>query len=166
MVRGGNHSHEILPANLFFSEYWLAKINSGFTANYLGTLQAMLTWCAGYLRQRGQLNTELYQTHIGELRCRIDAARVLFYHAIRMTKLDLVKGLLKSNEAKYMAVDCLNRFFQIGGQVLGSTAFFRDIPLERMYRDMQVHLLHRRHHVGATLVGQAELGLDFDLGKS
>jgi len=150
----------------FLSGHWLAKINFGFTANYLGALQAMLKWSAEYLRQRGQLNTELYQTHIGELRCRLDAARLLFYHAIRMTRIDLAQGLLKSNEAKYMAVDCLNRFFQIGAQVVGSTAYFRDHPLERMCRDMQVHLLHRRHHVGATLVGQAELGMAFDLNRS
>lgn len=79
--------------------------------------------------------------------------------------IDFVKGFLKSNEAKYMDVDCLNRFFQIGAQVVGSTAFFRDIPLERMYRDMQLHLLHRRHRVGSTPVGPAALGLDLDLGK-
>jgi len=150
----------------FHKDHWLAKINFGFTANYLGALQAMLKWATNYLRERGQLNTELYQTYIGELRCRLDAARVLFYHALRMTRIDLVQGLIKSNEAKYMAVDCLNRFFQAGAQVMGSTAYFRDLPLERMCRDMQVHMLHRRHHVGATLVGQAELGLEFDLSRS
>lgn len=150
----------------FYTEHWLGKINFGFTANYLGCLQAMLKWTVDYLKERGQAQIELYQMYIGELRARLDATRLLFYHAIRMTREDLVQGLLKSNEAKWLAVDCLNRFNQIAPQVVGSTAFFRSYPLERMCRDMAVHSLHRRHHAGAVLAGQGELGMEFDLTKS
>ena len=81
-------------------------------------------------------------------------------------RIDLAKGLLKSNEAKYLAVDCLQRFKEVAGQLVGSTAFFRTFPLERMMRDMDVHSLHRRHHFGAVMVGQAELGLPYELAHS
>jgi len=150
----------------FNSEHWLGKINFGFTANYLGSLQAMLRWAVDYLRQRGQVDNAIYQMYIGEIRAKIDAARLLFYHSVRMCRDDLANGLLKSNEAKWLAVECIQRFNAIVGQLVGSTAYFRSFPLERMLRDMAVHSLHRRHHFGALMVGQAELGVAFDLSHS
>ncbi len=150
----------------FFKDNWLGKINFGFTANYLGSVQAMLQWTVDYMRQRGQVDTPVYQMYVGEMRARIDAARLLFYHSVEVARHDIAKGLLKSNEAKYLAVDCLQRFKQIAGQLVGSTAFFRSFPLERMMRDMDVHSLHRRHHFGAVMVGQAELGVPYDLAHS
>lgn len=150
----------------FFTEHWLGKINFGFTANYLGSLQAMFRWTTDYMRQRGQVDTQVYQMYVGEMRAKIDAARLIFYHAVAEAKQDIARGLLKSNEAKFLAVEALQRFKEIVGQLVGSTAFFRSYPLERMMRDMDVHSLHRRHHFGAVMVGQAELGLPFDLAHS
>lgn len=150
----------------FLTEHWLGKINFGFTANYLGTLQAMFQWSVDYLRQRGQVDNEVYHMHIGEMRSRIDAARLVFYHAVNLSRVDLINGLVKSNEAKWLAVDALQRFKAVVGQLVGSTAFFRNYPLERMLRDMDVHSLHRRHHFGSIMVGQAELGTGFDLNHS
>ncbi|MFA7679492.1 MAG: acyl-CoA dehydrogenase family protein [Pigmentiphaga sp.] len=150
----------------FITEHWLGKINFGFTANYLGTLQAMFRWAVDYMRQRGQVDTQVYQMYVGELRARIDAARLLFYHAVKLSQHDVAKGLLKSNAAKYLAVDCLQRFKEVVGQLVGSTAYFKTYPLERMMRDMDVHSLHRRHHFGAVMIGQAELGLPYDLAHS
>jgi len=150
----------------FLTENWLGKINFGFTANYLGTLQAMFQWTVDYMRQRGQVDTQVYQMYVGELRTKIDAARLLYYHAVEVARHDITKGLLKSNEAKYLAVECLTRFKEVAGQLVGSTAFFRSFPLERMMRDMDVHSLHRRHHFGAVMVGQAELGLPYNLAHS
>lgn len=150
----------------FFSEYWLARINFGFTANYLGSLQGMFEWAVNYVRQRGPVTNTVYLAHIGELRTRIDAARLLFYHAINLTKTDLEAGLVKSNEAKFFAIDTLARFNELVGQFVGSTAFFRQYPLERMLRDMQLHGLHRRHHTGATIVAQVELGQEYNLNQS
>jgi alkylation response protein AidB-like acyl-CoA dehydrogenase len=150
----------------FFSDHWLGKINFGFTANYLGSAQAMFAWVTDYMRQRGQVDNPIYQMYVGELRCKIDAARLLYYHAVKVCQTDLAQGLLMSNEAKYLAVDVLQRFKDVAGQLVGSTAFFRTYPLERMMRDMDVHSLHRRHHFGATMVGQAELGLPYNLANS
>ncbi len=150
----------------FFAELWLSKINFGFTANYLGALQGMYEFVVRYFRERGRVQTALYHSYIGELKARIDAARLLFYEAILRTRRDLTQGLLMSNEAKWFAVDCVNRFTALAGQIVGSTAYFREFPLERLTRDMLVHTLHRRHHVGATIVGESEVGLAFNLNNS
>ncbi|MGX9936534.1 acyl-CoA dehydrogenase family protein [Advenella kashmirensis] len=150
----------------FFSEHWLARINFGFTANYLGSLQAMYEWALNYVRQRGQVTNTVYLTHIGELKSRIDAARLLFYHAVNLTKINREAGLVKSNEAKWVAVDTVNRLIELVGQFVGSTAYFNQYPLERMVRDMKMHTLHRRHHAGAVLVAQMELGQECELNHS
>ncbi|HZR03399.1 MAG TPA: acyl-CoA dehydrogenase family protein [Burkholderiales bacterium] len=150
----------------FFGERWLAKINFGFTANYLGATQGIYDFAVSYLRDRGRKDTAQYQAHVGEMKAMLDAARLLFYRAVAATREDLTQGLLMSNEAKWLAVDVAHRVISTVGQVVGSTGFFRGLVLERLCRDLQVHTLHRRHHVGATLVGLAELGMAYDLNNS
>lgn len=154
------------PSGAFLTEHWPAKINLGFTANYLGNLQAMLEWSTGYAKQRGPVTDSVYLSQIGELRTRIDASRLLFYHAISLLKADTEAGLVMGLEAKWMAVETLNRFIELVGQFVGSTAFFTQYPLDRMIRDMQQHSLHRRHHPGALVIAHRELGQDFDINKS
>lgn len=150
----------------FFADHWLGKINFGFTANYLGAIQGVYGFTRDYLRDRGHKNTDIYQTTLGSMKARLDAARLLFYNAASMLPYDIVKALLASNQAKWLAVETANQFMAEVGQLVGSTGYFKKFPLERLIRDLQIHTLHRRHHVGAAIVGQAELGLPFDLNKS
>lgn len=150
----------------FFDRLWLAKINLGFTANYLGSLQGVYDFAVQYLREKKKPEIAPFDTVVGELKARLDATRLLFYHAVKLTRIDLKQGLLASNQAKWLAVENVNTFITAIGQVVGSTALFRGFPLERLYRDMLVHSLHRRHHVGASIVGRAALGMEFDLNQS
>lgn len=153
-------------ADGFFSDLWLAKINFGFTANYLGAIQALYEGMLDYLKQRPPVNSEIYFGYIGELKSLIDASRLLFYRAVQSIPINEHSALLRSNEAKWMAVSTAYRTMEVCGQLMGSTSLFRKYPFERICRDLAVHLLHRRHHVGAQIVGQAELGQPYDLNKS
>ena len=150
----------------FFKEKWLAKINMGFSANYLGSLQGMYSWLVKYLAERPTRSDPVYQANIGELRAKIDAVRLMLYTAVLRTRENTSQGLLMSNEAKWLAVDALETMIRIGNQAVGSTGLFRKYPYQRLMRDAQVHLLHRRHHVGAQIVGRAELGEQYDLNLS
>jgi len=150
----------------FFREKWLAKINMGFSANYLGALQGMYGWLIQYLRGRPTKSDPVYQTSIGELKAKIDAVRLMLYTAVLRTRENMEQGLLMSNEAKWLAVDALETMMRIGNQAAGSTGLFRKYPYQRLMRDAQVHLLHRRHHVGAQIVGRSELGELYDLNQS
>lgn len=150
----------------FFKNLWLGKINFGFTANYLGGVQGLYEFTRDYLRDRGQKDNEVYQTALGTMKARLDAARLLFYNAASILPVDCEKALIASNQAKWLAVETANQFITEIGQLIGSSGFFRKYPVERLVRDLQVHTLHRRHHVGAGIVGQAELGLPYDLNKS
>lgn len=153
-------------SNRFYEELWLAKINFGFTANYLGILQGMYRFARDYLRERGTRNVEIFQATLGSMSARVDAARLLFYQAASLIPTDQEKAIVLSNKAKWLAVETFGQFVAEIGQLVGSTGFFRSFPLERLVRDGQVHTLHRRHHVGAMVVGQYELGLEYDLNKS
>jgi alkylation response protein AidB-like acyl-CoA dehydrogenase len=150
----------------YLQEHWPARINLGFTANYIGTVDAMLEWAVNHMRRYVPVSNAVYLSHIGELRARLDAARLLFYHAVSLTRKDRAAGLLKGTEAKWIAVDLVTRCIDLVGQCVGSTAMFSQFPLERMIRDMQQHSLHRRHHPGAVVVAQHELGQDYDLNQS
>lgn len=150
----------------WFRGKWLAKINLGFTSNYLGTLYGMYDWLVPYLRDRSGRKNPIYQTHIGELKARINAARLTLRHALEVSQTDMEQGLLLSNEAKFMAVDALEAMISIGNQAAGSTALFLDYPYQRLMRDAQVHLLHRRKHVGIQIVGQAALAEPYELNLS
>ena len=150
----------------FFTDMWLGKVNFGFTANYLGAAQGMYAFARSYLSERPARESAAYQTTLGSMKARIDAARLLFYSAAYTAVSDLKEGLLASNEAKWLAVETVNDFIAEIGQLIGSTGFFRSHPVERLIRDMLVHTLHRRHHVGASLVGRKELGLPYDINQS
>ncbi len=150
----------------FRGERWLAKINLGFTTNYLGALQGMYDWLLGYISQRGRTGEQVYQVAIGEIKTRIDATRLLLYSAIALTRTDEMAGLIRANEAKWLAVDTIGRTIVLGGQMAGSTALFNKYPYQRLVRDMHVHSLHVRNHVGAQLVARHELGLPYDINAT
>lgn len=154
------------PPGAFFDDLWLAKINMGFTANYLGTLYGMYDWLVPYLRERSTRTNTVFQASLGEIKARIGAARLAFRHAVQVVQKDVHRGLLLSNEAKFLAVDALNVMIHLGNQAAGSTALFTDYPYERLMRDAHVHLLHRRQHVGLQIVGQAELREPYNLNLS
>lgn len=158
--------HVLGPPGAFFDDLWLAKINLGFTANYLGTLLGMYDWLVPYLRERSTRTNAVFQASVGELKARIGGARLAHRNALRVSQTDMHRGLLLSNEAKFLAVDALDVMIRLGNQAAGSTALFRDYPYQRLMRDAQVHLLHRRHHVGAQIVGQAELHEPYNLNLS
>lgn len=150
----------------FLNDMWLGKVNFGFTANYLGAAQGMYRFAREYLAERPSRDSETFQVILGAMKARIDAARLLFYNAVHVAKANIRDGLIVSNEAKWLAVETVNNFVTQIGQLIGSSGFFRTFPVERIIRDMLVHTIHRRHHVGATLVARKELGLPFDLNQS
>ena len=117
----------------FFTDFWLGKVNFGFTANYLGAAQGMYGFARDYLAERPAKQSETFQVALGSMKARIDAARLLFYNAVHIAKQNLKDGLIASNEAKWLAVETVNDFMTEIGQLIGSTGFFRTYPVERSH---------------------------------
>ncbi len=145
--------------------HWLALFNLGFAANYLGNAQGMYDWLVSYAKGRTTVDDPFKQAHVGELKTRIDATRLLLYHTALLFADARDRALLASLEVKWMAQETLGRLIQLSGDVAGSTAFFQDHPLERFVRDMQLHLTHSRQIVSAQVVGAAELGAPYNVDR-
>ncbi len=145
--------------------HWLAQFNLGFAANYLGNAQGMYDWLVEYARSRSGTADPFRQAHVGELKTRLDAARLLLYHTALLFQRDRQRALLGSLQAKWITQDTLNRIIELGGDVAGSTALFRQYPLERFYRDMHLHATHSRQVVSAQVVGASELGAEYNVDR-
>jgi len=150
----------------FRSENWLGKINFGFTANYLGASQAIYDWSVKYVRERGGGKDPWRQLRVGELKSQLDASRLLLYRAVELYKTAQTECMVMGHEAKWLAKETLDKVIRWSGEICGSTALFEKYPLERMVRDMHVHMLHGRHDIAAQVVGAAELGESYDLNRT
>lgn len=145
----------------FLANNWLGKINLGFTANYIGAARGMYDWIVSYLRKARRPSDPLYQVMVGELNAKISAARLMFYNALELIQRDFKRGLVMSAEAKYLAMDAVHALMTTGNQVAGSTALSTTHPIERLMRDMHVHLLHKRREPVIRIVGQSLMGEPF-----
>jgi alkylation response protein AidB-like acyl-CoA dehydrogenase len=150
----------------FLGEKWLGKINFAFTANYLGSAQAIYDWGLNYVRERGGGRDSHRQLRFGELKSLIDASRLLLYGAVRMFKDDPEAAMVAAHEAKWMAKEMLQKVMWSVTELCGSTSLFQKHPLERFYRDMHLHMLHGRHDVAAQIVGASELGEPYDVNRA
>ena len=150
----------------FQSENWLGKINFAFSANYLGSAQAMYDWAINYVQERGTGKDPHRQLRAGELRSLIDASRLLLYRAVTLYKQDKRRAMVEAHSAKWMVKETLQKVMWGVAELTGSTALFTKYPLERFYRDMHVHMLHGRHDIAAEIVGAAELGEPYDVNRT
>ncbi len=150
----------------FHAENWLGKINFAFSANYLGSAQAMYDWALTYVRERSGGKEPYRQLRAGELKCLLDASRLLLYQAVTMYKHDPHKAMVHAHEAKWMVKETLYKVMSEVGELAGSTSLFEKHPLERFCRDMHVHMLHGRHDIAAQVVGAAEFGETYDVNRT
>ncbi len=143
---------------------WLGKFHVAFASNYIGAARGIYDWIVGYLRQRSMADA-IRTLRLGELKASLDAARLLLYEAAGHFKIDTQQAMLLGCEAKWMAKNTLVQVMHSGAELAGSTAFFEKYPLERIYRDGQLHMLHNRIDVVASTVGAAELGAEYDVNR-
>jgi alkylation response protein AidB-like acyl-CoA dehydrogenase len=159
-------SYALGEPGMLMSENWLGKINLGFTATYLGAMQGIFDHVLPYVRDKGRSKDPFRQVQVGEMKTRIDAVRLLMYTAISNFQADPEGAMLMANEAKFMAVESVNRFMHLAGQAAGPSLLFRNRPVERLIRDLHLHVLHGRQHTMAMCVGQAALGEPYNLNMS
>ncbi len=150
----------------FQSENWLGKINFAFSANYLGSAQAMYDWALDYVRERGGGKDPYRQLRAGELKSLLDASRLLLYRAVSLYQHDRDKAMVEAHGAKWMVKETLQKVMWGVAELTGSTSLFEKYSLERFYRDMHVHMLHGRHDVAAQIVGAAEFGEPYDVNRT
>jgi alkylation response protein AidB-like acyl-CoA dehydrogenase len=142
---------------------WQGKYHLGFTANYLGTAEGMFEWFRDYAQKKGKAKDPIILMRTGEMKIQLNAAQSLFHDAIRAWKTKpVVDAELLSMSAKYTAAHTALNLARAITEGAGSTALFEEFPLGRMIRDLQTHILHAGHDKTAQIVGQSQLGGEFD----
>jgi alkylation response protein AidB-like acyl-CoA dehydrogenase len=142
---------------------WQGRYHLGFAANYLGASEGLYGWYLDYIKGRGRATNAITQLRTGEMRITLDSAAALFNVAIESwQKSDVVASELISMSAKSAAAHAAFKLTQTVVHASGATAQFDEHPLGRYIRDLETHVLHAGHDRTAQILGQAELGEQFD----
>jgi alkylation response protein AidB-like acyl-CoA dehydrogenase len=157
-------SEDVLAGAGEYLKYrWQSRFHLGFTANFLGSAEAVFAWSMDYVRGRGTAANPFTQLHAGEARSMLDAADSLFLRAVWLWQQErITEAEIMSNEAKHIAMKMVNSVLDKCATICGSSAMFEKYPIQRYVRDMRVHTLHDSVDRAAQVVGQARLGLEYD----
>jgi alkylation response protein AidB-like acyl-CoA dehydrogenase len=156
-------SHVLGDPGSYPTGRWQGRYHLGFAANYLGASEVLYGWYLDYIKGRGRATNAITQLRTGEMRITLDSAAALFNVAIESwQKSDVVASELISMSAKSAAAHAAFKLTQTVVHASGATAQFDEHPLGRYIRDLETHVLHAGHDRTAQILGQAELGEQFD----
>ncbi len=142
---------------------WQSRFHLGFTANFVGSAEAIIRFTADYLREKGTADHPYTQLRLGEAKIMLDAAEALWLRAIGYWQAqEITRAEVISNEAKHMAMETVKYVLDKCGSVCGSTVLFERFPFERYLRDMAFHTLHDSLDRASQITGQALLGVEYD----
>ena len=134
-----------------------------FAANHIGAAGAALRFTEEWLRGRsGLAASEIIRATLGRMSSDLFAARSALWAAAALwdagdydtAELESIRTL---HLAKKLALDLTQTAFD----VCGARAAFRDLELERLYRDVRTFSLHYRDEQYMIQVGQAMLDGEF-----
>ena len=121
----------------------------GYAAVYLGIAEGALAFVLDYAKQRvvrpeniAVAQDPVVQTHIGDLQVRLDAAAlVLADSAARWAEADVPQRGVLANRAKWVAAEAGLYVTSKAMQVVGGRATYRELPVERAFRDLRTATL-------------------------
>jgi alkylation response protein AidB-like acyl-CoA dehydrogenase len=121
----------------------------GYAAVYVGIAEAALDHAIAAVQQRvvkpeniSVAQDPAVQRHIGDMRTRLDAARlVLADAAAGWEAADVAGRSLLANRAKWVATEAGLHVTSHALQAVGGRGAYRDAPVERAYRDMRTATL-------------------------
>lgn len=142
---------------------WQGRFHLGFSANYLGVAEGVYDWFRQYITQKGKAKDPIVLMRTGEMKIALQNAEATFHDAIRAWKTrSVVEAELLSMGAKYTTARVALDICEKVTMASGSTALFDEFPLGRAIANVQTHIQHAGHDRTAQIIGQAELGDEFD----
>lgn len=113
---------------------------NGHTAVYLGTAEAALDFTVEYA-QRFK-DAPVIQYHLGEMAIDLEAARLMLYQAAwKGNRVGLEEASIRAQQAKCFVGQAAQRITGLALRVCGGRAATKDLPLERMFRDVHTFVL-------------------------
>ncbi|NYT36094.1 acyl-CoA dehydrogenase [Allopusillimonas soli] len=158
-----DNSNVLGDLGLYPRERWQARFHLSFAAQYLGGAEAIFDLLREYLPKRGTASDSYTQLRMGEIRVGTDSVRWLIYRAAWMWKnSDREAAELFSMCAKHRAIENAVITMDKGAQIIGSSAFWADSPMSRLFRDLRIHTLHENLDKTAATLGKFHLGEPYD----
>jgi alkylation response protein AidB-like acyl-CoA dehydrogenase len=130
-----------------------------FAANHIGGAGAALDFCTEWVRERpGLAASEITRATLGAMSSDLFAARSALFAAADLWDLgDHDAAELASIRALHLGKRVALELTQTAFDVCGARAAFRDLALERLYRDVRTFSLHYRDEQYMVQLGQAML---------
>jgi alkylation response protein AidB-like acyl-CoA dehydrogenase len=134
-----------------------------FAANHIGAAGAALEFATDWVRERPNLSSsEIIRATLGTMSSDLFAARSALYAAAALwDQGDHDPAELGSIRALHLGKRAALMITQTAFDVCGARAAFRDLSLERLYRDVRTFSLHYRDEQYMVQVGQAMLDQSF-----
>ncbi|HZP88161.1 MAG TPA: acyl-CoA dehydrogenase family protein, partial [Burkholderiales bacterium] len=141
---------------------WQARFHLSFAAQYVGAAEGVFDFLREYIPKRGTASDSYAQLRMGEIRVGIESARWLVYRAAALWRKDIATAELYSTLAKHRALENAVSTMDKAAQIAGSSAFWADALLARMFRDLRVQTLHENLDKSAATLGKYYLGQEYD----
>jgi alkylation response protein AidB-like acyl-CoA dehydrogenase len=128
-----------------------------FAANHIGAAGAALDFTTAWVKDRpGLAGSEITRATLGAMSSDLFAARSALYAAATTWDAgDHDEAELQSIRALHLGKRVALHLTQTAFDVCGARAAFRDLALERLYRDVRTFSLHYRDEQYMVQVGQA-----------
>lgn len=151
-----NFSHVRVPADTTLGQPGDAirigvveSFGLGYAAINLGIAESALDFATDFVKTRivkpenvAIANDPIVQRHVGEMRAHLDAALlVLADSAARWEDSDVAGRALLANRAKLLATEVALAVTSTAIQVAGGRGAYRELPLERAFRDVRTSTL-------------------------
>ena len=140
----------------------------GYAAIYLGAattaLEGMIEYCKNRTYNPNPLpisHEPLTQRHVGEISIQLDAARLVLYQCAEdWAAADVPNRGLLAAKAKYICAEAAVFATSKAIQVVGGRSALKNLPLERVFRDVRTStLMPPSTDLTLGVIGRAQLGL-------
>jgi alkylation response protein AidB-like acyl-CoA dehydrogenase len=134
-----------------------------FAANHIGAAGAALDFTEQWVRERpGLAASEITRATLGRMSADLFAARSALQASAALWDADAYdEAELASIRTLHLGKDLALDLTQTAFDVCGARAAFRELELERLYRDVRTFSLHYRDEQYMVQVGQAMLDREF-----
>jgi alkylation response protein AidB-like acyl-CoA dehydrogenase len=137
-----------------------------FGAVYTGVAAGALDWTVQRMVRSGRAEDPVVQDLVGECRIRLETSRAVLHRHVddvehgRISAGGVQAGLARCATVKYVAASNATHVVQRLVDVVGGPAYTRELPFERMWRDVQAGPIMPMGNLAARrLVGADTLGI-------
>jgi alkylation response protein AidB-like acyl-CoA dehydrogenase len=134
-----------------------------YSSSFVGVAEAMLEFTLSYTRERNKHKDPHIQFRVGEMRAAVETANA-WMAQLAQTWLHGTESQIRDASLLYRRVTekCVMEVAASAAKACGSTAFQRKYPFERMFRDINVYILHGEGDSLVANIGAQTLGDEHD----